>query len=101
MLAITQLFVTLGVEVRNIYPTYVLAVPLGVANCAAIKGYPSAIIKASLCLVGVGLLLFLESSMLLPVGVVLPIIVLYLSVTGIGYAAVKINKTKKSRKGNN
>ncbi|MBE5731250.1 MAG: hypothetical protein E7350_04810 [Clostridiales bacterium] len=94
VLAIAQLFVAFGIELRNIYPAYVLAIPLGVANCAAIKGYPSAIIKVSLCLVGVGLLLFLESSRLLTAGVVLPIIVVYLSVMGIGYVAIKMYRRK-------
>lgn len=100
VLAITQLFVAFGAEVRNIYPAYVLAVPLGVANCAAIKGYPSAIIKVSLSFVGIALLLFLESSKLLSLWVVLPIIAVYLSVMGIGYAVIKMYKSKKNKQKN-
>lgn len=93
-LIVAKVMMLSGFSARNIYPLYIIAIPLGVANGAMFTRYAAKTIKACLAVVGVGLILLLESTTLLPLSVVLPIVAIYLGVLGAIYAATRLRKNK-------
>ena len=90
MLLVAQIFIALGLTVRNIYPIYVIALPLGIANGAVKAKLPSAVIKVAFAFIGVGLILLLESCCVLSVQVVLPIIAIFIGLILMLYALSRL-----------
>ena len=96
LLLIAQVFIAFGLEPRNVYPIYVIALPLGAANGAAKARLPSMVIIVALAVVGVGLILLLESCCVLSLEVVLPIIAIFIGLFLSLYALSKL-RSKSSR----
>lgn len=95
VLIVAQIFVLSGCTHRQIYPFYIIALPMGIAGGWSNTHYAARVISVCLAVTIAGLLLFLESTSLLPIAVVLPLIAVYLSVIGIVYAAVRL-RTKNN-----
>lgn len=94
LLILSQILVLIGLAHRQIYPIYVVAVPLGLINTTVTVKAATKLFKIAFTLTVAGLLLFLESMSVLSIGIVLTIIVLYFGLLGIVYAVIKLRKEK-------
>ncbi len=101
ILALARLFVLLGLSEHSVYPAYIVALPIGIANGTVCGGYPSIISKVSLAITGAALILLLESTQVLPIAVVLSIIIVYLGVIGALCALVRLKNNKKPKEEEN
>ncbi len=94
MLIVAQTMILCGFAHRQIYPIYVLALPVGVALSTSFARYFGVLFKAAISLIGMGLLLFTESFSILNVQVVLPIIAVYYGILGVIYSCLKLKRQK-------
>ena len=101
ILTVAQILVAVGLDIRNVYPVYVVSLPVSVAAGAALSKLPSIVTKVALAFVGASLLLFLESAEILTVAVVLPIIAIYMGALGLIYSAQKLRKKNTVKEKNN
>lgn len=101
ILALARLFVLLGLPEHSVYPAYIVALPIGIANGAVCGGYPSIISKVSLAITGAALILLLESTQVLPIAVVLSIIIVYFGVIGVLCSLFRLRNDKKSKEEEN
>ncbi len=92
VLTVSASMLLAGYTSRNIYPIYVMAAPVGILGIA--KRLPCFRIAAcvSAAIIGAALILMFESFTVLKTGVVLPIVIIYISIIGIIYASLKLGK---------
>lgn len=95
LLILAQSIVLMGYGHRVVYPIYIAALPIGIFNAAIYINAPK-LCKVMAALAIAALMLFLESSELLPIGAVLPIISVYFGIIGIIYAGMRLHKTRNS-----
>ena len=92
MLIIAQAFVLIGYSHRNIYPIYIIALPLGCIGGTIRSEYARKVFAIMLAIIGAGLLLLLESTGVLSIKIILPLIAAYFGVLGVIYATVRLKK---------
>ncbi len=96
-LLIAQIFVLNGLSFRQIYPLYVLALPLGVLSAMCFIKRRGAIFGVAAAFVGMSLLLLIESFSILSIKAVLPIIVAYFGILGIIYSYFKLKHSRENK----
>ncbi|MCH5164635.1 MAG: hypothetical protein J1F36_06435 [Clostridiales bacterium] len=92
LLIIAQTFVLIGYSHRTIYPIYIIAIPFGCIGGALQSPYARKVCLIMLAIIGAGLLLLLESTGVLSIKIILPLIAAYFGVLGVIYATVLLKK---------
>ncbi len=94
VLIIAQATIVCGMTLKEIYPLYVIFLPIGAVCGSCFARRFDGFFKISAALTGMGLLLFLHSLSVLPIKVVLPVLAAYFGILGVIYAVVKMNGKK-------